>query len=48
LPVGVFMEQRLVILRKQGGQVLVENDLAVRFVPMVESNSSGSVDGDGM
>lgn len=35
LPVGVFMEQRLVILRKQAGQVRIENDLAVRFVPMV-------------
>lgn len=36
LPVGEFMEQRLVILRKKEGRVVVENDLPVRFVPMVK------------
>lgn len=36
LPVGSW-SQRLVILRKRNGKVLVENDIAVRFVPMVRS-----------
>ncbi len=35
VPVGVGT-QRLVILRKRGGQVIKEDDLAVRFVPMVK------------
>jgi protein-L-isoaspartate(D-aspartate) O-methyltransferase len=34
LPVGDAV-QRLVILRKQGGRVVQEDDLPVRFVPMV-------------
>lgn len=34
LPVGGW-SQRLVILRKRNGQVLIENDIAVRFVPMI-------------
>jgi protein-L-isoaspartate(D-aspartate) O-methyltransferase len=34
VPVGSFY-QRLVILRKKGGKVTQEDDLAVRFVPMV-------------
>ncbi len=35
VPTGLPMQQHLVILRKQGGQVRVRDDLAVRFVPMV-------------
>ncbi len=35
LPLGRY-RQRLVILRKQKGRVIQENDLAVRFVPMVK------------
>ena len=35
LPLGVRF-QRLVILRKKDGKVLMENDFAVRFVPMVK------------
>ena len=35
LPVGSF-NQRLVILRKRKGRIVKENDLAVRFVPMVK------------
>lgn len=34
VPVGAG-QQRLVILRKQGGHVVTEDDLPVRFVPMV-------------
>ncbi len=35
LPVGGFGDQRLVLLRKKGGKVETEEDLPVRFVPMV-------------
>jgi protein-L-isoaspartate(D-aspartate) O-methyltransferase len=35
LPVGASGDQRLVILRKRAGKVKIENDLPVRFVPMV-------------
>jgi len=35
VPVGRF-NQRLVILRKRKGRIVQENDLAVRFVPMVK------------
>ncbi|HOW98250.1 MAG TPA: protein-L-isoaspartate(D-aspartate) O-methyltransferase [Kiritimatiellia bacterium] len=35
LPVGEAGAQRLVILRKKDGRVTVEDDLPVRFVPMV-------------
>jgi protein-L-isoaspartate(D-aspartate) O-methyltransferase len=35
VPVGPLGSQRLVILRKKGGQVRKEDDLPVRFVPMV-------------
>jgi protein-L-isoaspartate(D-aspartate) O-methyltransferase len=35
LPLGRY-SQRLVILRKRKGRVVQENDLAVRFVPMVK------------
>ena len=38
VPVGVGI-QRLVILRKQGGKVRQENDLPVRFVPMVHGRT---------
>jgi len=38
LPLGASA-QRLVILRKDGDEVTVEKDLAVRFVPMVEGAS---------
>jgi protein-L-isoaspartate(D-aspartate) O-methyltransferase len=34
VPVGTW-RQRLIILRKKKGKVVKENDLAVRFVPMV-------------
>ncbi len=41
VPVGpVTGEQRLVILRKQNGKVKMENDLPVRFVPMVKPKAS--------
>jgi protein-L-isoaspartate(D-aspartate) O-methyltransferase len=35
LPVGDAGSQRLVIVRKTGGKAVVEEDLPVRFVPMV-------------
>jgi len=35
IPVGEKFAQRLVILRKKEGQVIQEDDLPVRFVPMV-------------
>ncbi len=35
LPLGERYSQRLVILRKEAGQVKIEEDLPVRFVPMV-------------
>jgi len=35
LPLGSRFHQRLVICRKKGGKVKVEEDLPVRFVPMV-------------
>ena len=34
IPVGTF-SQRLVVLRKKDGEILKENDIGVRFVPMV-------------
>jgi protein-L-isoaspartate(D-aspartate) O-methyltransferase len=36
LPVGGWMGQRLVILKKRGGKVEQTDDLPVRFVPMVK------------
>lgn len=36
LPVGAWMNQRLVILRKRQGKVEQTDDLPVRFVPMVK------------
>jgi protein-L-isoaspartate(D-aspartate) O-methyltransferase len=36
VPVGAWMDQRLVILTKQGGKVEETDDLAVRFVPMIK------------
>ncbi len=41
LPVGASGVQRLVILRKRAGNVNLENDLPVRFVPMVEGRGRG-------
>ncbi|MBF0408748.1 MAG: protein-L-isoaspartate(D-aspartate) O-methyltransferase [Candidatus Riflebacteria bacterium] len=35
LPVGVVSNQRLVLLRKSAGKIQKEEDLPVRFVPMV-------------
>jgi protein-L-isoaspartate(D-aspartate) O-methyltransferase len=35
IPVGAIFSQRLVILRKKSGKVSQEDDLPVRFVPMV-------------
>lgn len=40
LPLGGRSYQRLVICRKRGGEVVVEEDLPVRFVPMVKRNTS--------
>lgn len=42
LPVGVWLSQRLVIVRKREGKVVVEEDLPVRFVPMVPGGADGS------
>ncbi|MBF0543826.1 MAG: protein-L-isoaspartate(D-aspartate) O-methyltransferase [Candidatus Riflebacteria bacterium] len=39
LPVGSPLNQKLVVLYKSGGKVKLENDLAVRFVPMVHRQS---------
>jgi protein-L-isoaspartate(D-aspartate) O-methyltransferase len=39
VPVGTW-SQRLIILRKKKGKVVKENDLAVRFVPMVHEKKS--------
>lgn len=36
VPVGAWMDQRLVILSKKGGRVDQTDDLPVRFVPMVK------------
>jgi len=41
LPVGVSF-QRLVILRKKQGRVQQEEDIAVRFVPMVRGREQGT------
>jgi protein-L-isoaspartate(D-aspartate) O-methyltransferase len=38
LPLGPRFHQRLVICRKKGGEVVVEEDLPVRFVPMVHGD----------
>jgi len=38
LPLGDRFHQRLVICRKKDGEVVVEEDLPVRFVPMVHEN----------
>ncbi|MFA7173971.1 MAG: protein-L-isoaspartate(D-aspartate) O-methyltransferase [Kiritimatiellia bacterium] len=40
LPLGSSFSQRLVILRKAKGKIHQENDLPVRFVPMVHGESS--------
>jgi len=39
LPLGARFHQRLVICRKKGGEVVVEEDLPVRFVPMVHGEN---------
>jgi len=38
LPLGEQFSQRLIILRKKEGRVQMENDLPVRFVPMVHKH----------
>lgn len=38
LPLGAAGNQRLVILRKQNDEIITEEDLQVRFVPMVKGN----------
>ncbi len=38
LPLGARSHQRLVICRKKDGEVVVEEDLPVRFVPMVHGD----------
>lgn len=40
LPVGEWMSQRLVIVRKRDGKAVVADDLPVRFVPMVPGKGS--------
>ena len=42
VPVGVGV-QRLVILRKRAGKVVRENDIGVRFVPMVRGEDGATV-----
>ena len=39
IPVGEQYAQRLVVLRKREGKIIRENDLPVRFVPMVRGES---------
>lgn len=41
LPVGASGVQRLVVLRKRAGKIKMENDLPVRFVPMVAGRGGG-------
>jgi hypothetical protein len=43
LPLGEAF-QKLVILRKKGGTTQMENDLAVRFVPMVRGGRQDKAD----
>ncbi len=45
LPVGELMNQRLVVVIKRNGHAVVEDDLAVRFVPMVSGKGTDWVDG---
>ncbi|MEA1927746.1 MAG: protein-L-isoaspartate(D-aspartate) O-methyltransferase [Candidatus Auribacterota bacterium] len=40
LPLGARFQQRLVICRKKVGKVIVEEDLPVRFVPMVHGETT--------
>jgi protein-L-isoaspartate(D-aspartate) O-methyltransferase len=40
IPIGIHGQQRLVILRKQQGKVSIEEDLPVRFVPMVHGTNN--------
>ena len=42
LPLGTRFHQRLVICRKKGGEVMVEDDLPVRFVPMVHGEGGSN------
>lgn len=39
LPVGNWISQRLVILRKQDGRITQSDDLPVRFVPMIRQEN---------
>ncbi len=41
LPLGAAHFQRLVILRKKGDSFVSEDDLPVRFVPMIKESNSG-------
>lgn len=41
LPVGEWMNQRLILLHKTGGRIEQTEDLPVRFVPMVHGDGSG-------
>jgi protein-L-isoaspartate(D-aspartate) O-methyltransferase len=36
VPVGKDTEQRLIIIRKTAGKIVIEEDLPVRFVPMIK------------
>lgn len=45
LPVGEWMKQRLVVAVKRGEKVVLQDDLPVRFVPMVPSGQGGGRDG---
>jgi protein-L-isoaspartate(D-aspartate) O-methyltransferase len=41
LPVGEWMRQRLILLRKTGGRIEQTEDLPVRFVPMIHGAEPG-------
>lgn len=45
LPVGEWMSQRLIIAVKRGERVFLQDDLPVRFVPMVPSGQREGRDG---
>lgn len=42
LPLGAAYSQRLVVLRKRGEKFVTENDLPVRFVPMIKNKRPAS------
>lgn len=39
LPLGDYRSQRLVIIRKESGKTFIEEDLPVRFVPMIKKEA---------